>query len=165
LPKLSNIKHETSFLRQISFGRISLHLSIQNGPVGHWRRKGGRGSWSPLDFEIFSKRKVVFLVSGGKSNFTTFGPPLEKFRKNPRVLLLEKILLAPMPSAVLRVRVTTELSPQNLRLRATFPQDVSQSHHENFFDTTLLIVKPARNLSLRQVSRHNIFFEKKCHPK
>jgi len=31
----------------------------------HGRRKGGKGSLAPLDFENFSK-KVVFLVSNGK---------------------------------------------------------------------------------------------------
>jgi len=35
-------------------------------------------------------KKVVFLVLSGKNKFATFGPPLEKFWKNPQVAPLGK---------------------------------------------------------------------------
>jgi len=48
-----------------------------------WASKGG--AWSPLDFEIFSKKKLFFQFRGVKSKFHHFWSPLEKFWKNPRV--------------------------------------------------------------------------------
>jgi len=40
----------------------------------------------------FSAKKVVFLVSSGKNQISPLLAPLEKFRKNPLVPPLEKIL-------------------------------------------------------------------------
>jgi len=48
----------------------------------HGRRKGGA---SPLDFENISKIGCFLSFEWEKTNFTTFGPPLEKFWKNPLV--------------------------------------------------------------------------------
>jgi len=63
----------------------------------HGRRKGGgKGEKAPLDFEKLSKKKR-FRV--GKNKFTTFGPDLEKFFKNPLVTPPGKILPTPMVSA------------------------------------------------------------------
>jgi len=40
----------------------------------------GRGEGkAPLDFEIFSKKSYFFSFEWEKTNFTTFGPPIEKF--------------------------------------------------------------------------------------
>jgi len=54
--------------------------------MGVGRGQGGQGP--PLDFENFSK-KVCFLSFEWKKQITTFGPPLEKFWKNPLVPPLE----------------------------------------------------------------------------
>jgi len=43
-------------------------------------RRGGREALAPLDFENFSKKKVVFLVlSGKKQILPLLASPLEKF--------------------------------------------------------------------------------------
>jgi len=44
------------------------------------------GRLAPLDFEIFSKKGCFLSFERQKSNFTTFGPPLEELRKNPLVV-------------------------------------------------------------------------------
>jgi len=53
----------------------------------------GVGRWAglaPLDFEIFSNKKVVFLLSSGKKQISPLLTPLEKFLKNPPVSPLWK---------------------------------------------------------------------------
>ena len=65
-------------------------------PSNHWHgcRKGGMGVFAPLDFENFSKKKIVFLVSSRKKQISLLlaspkkfwknypnGPPLEKIRR------------------------------------------------------------------------------------
>jgi len=45
-----------------------------------------------MDFEISIKKGCFLSFEWEKSNFTTFGSPMEKFRKNPLVPPLEKIL-------------------------------------------------------------------------
>jgi len=43
---------------------------------------GGRGPLDPPDFEIISKKRLFFEFRGvKKTNFTTFGSPLEKILK------------------------------------------------------------------------------------
>jgi len=56
----------------------------------------GRGALAPLDFENCSKNSFFCSFEWEKTNFTTFGPPLEKFWINPFVAPLEKILPRPM---------------------------------------------------------------------
>ena len=50
----------------------------------------GRGALAPLDFENCSKNSFFCSFEWEKTNFTTFGPPLEKFWINPFVAPLEK---------------------------------------------------------------------------
>jgi len=41
-----------------------------------WASEGGKGgALAPLDFEIFSKKKVVFLVLSGKSQISPLLAP------------------------------------------------------------------------------------------
>ena len=51
---------------------------------------GGRGGLSPMDFEIFSKKSLFSYFCGGKNKFHHFWPPIEKFWKNPLVVLPAK---------------------------------------------------------------------------
>jgi len=48
-------------------------------------RGAGHGYGIPLDFQNFSQKKVVFLVSSGKIKFHNFWPPLERFLKKTLV--------------------------------------------------------------------------------
>jgi len=65
-----------------------------------WALEGGRGL-RPLDLENFSKKVVVFLVSGEKkTNFSTFGPPKKNFGKIPGGSPWKKILPTSMLGAV-----------------------------------------------------------------
>ena len=52
----------------------------------HGRRKGGRGAWSPLDFEIFRKKGCFRRFEWKKTSFTTFGPPWKKSFRRPCTL-------------------------------------------------------------------------------
>jgi len=64
----------------------------------HGRRKGSRGAKAPLDFEIFSKKRLFFQFRGVKKQISPLLAPLEKnFGKIPYWPPLEKILLTPMP--------------------------------------------------------------------
>jgi len=45
-------------------------------------------------------KTVVFVVSSGKKQITTFGPPIKILGKSPCGLPLEKILQTPMISSV-----------------------------------------------------------------
>jgi len=59
------------------------------------------GQGHPLDFEKFSKKGCFLDFECEKTNFTTFGPTLEKFWKNPLVLPPPgKILPTPMPISI-----------------------------------------------------------------
>jgi len=51
---------------------------------GHQKR-GQRGPWPPLYFEIFSKKGCFLSFEWEKTNFTTFGHSLDKIWKNPLV--------------------------------------------------------------------------------
>jgi len=113
---LSCLMHRTKFVDlktcfQPQF--LALSMSSNNQKIGqqffrfysewllfqfiHGRRKGGQGrAKPPLDFKIFSKKYCFLSFEREKSNFTTFCPPLERFRKNPLVAPLEQILPTPM---------------------------------------------------------------------
>jgi len=58
--------------------------------------RGPGGPWSPLDFEIISKKRLFFQFRGIKTNSTTFGHPWKNFGKIPFWPPLEKILPTPM---------------------------------------------------------------------
>jgi len=61
-----------------------VHVAIATGGMG--AGKGGRNGLGPLDYENFSKKMVVFLVSSGKKISPLLAPPLGKFGKNPLVV-------------------------------------------------------------------------------
>jgi len=47
----------------------------------------GAGGFPPMEFEFFCKKRLLFFsFDWEKTNFTTFGPTLEKFWKNPQVV-------------------------------------------------------------------------------
>jgi len=59
--------------------------------------RGAGGAKSPLDFEIISKKTLVFQFRGVKTKFHHFCPPPGKdFGKTPTGPPLEKILPTPM---------------------------------------------------------------------
>jgi len=69
--------------------------------------KGVGGPCSPaLDLEIFSTKCYLRSFEWEKSSFTTFGLPLEKFKKNPLVPPLENIRPTPMV-------ITRQINTQN----------------------------------------------------
>jgi len=45
--------------------------------------RGAEGAKPPLGFENYSKKGCFLSFEREEPNFTTFGPPLEKFWKNP----------------------------------------------------------------------------------
>ena len=77
---------------------------MTNRSCHHGRRRGERGVLAPLYFEIPQQKKVVFLISSGKNQIYLLLAPLDKFKKNPLMPPLEKILPTPMV-------VTTHFSP------------------------------------------------------
>ena len=61
----------------------------------------GGGALAPLNFEIISKKRLVFQFRGVKTKFHNFCPPLEKiWGKSPTGPLLEKILPTPMANTI-----------------------------------------------------------------
>jgi len=59
-------------------------------------RRTEDGLGASLHFDIFSKKKVVFLFLSEKKQTSLLLPPLEKFWKNPLVPPPGKILPTPM---------------------------------------------------------------------
>jgi len=49
--------------------------------------RGAGGAKSPLDFEIISKKTLVFQFRGVKTKFHHFCPPLEKILGKPLLVL------------------------------------------------------------------------------
>jgi len=74
----------------------------------HECRKGSLDA--PLDFEIFSKKKVVFLVSSGKNQISPLlAPPGKIQEKFPSGHPLEKIFPTPMNTARFAVALVESL--------------------------------------------------------
>ena len=61
------------------------HLHPTVDILGAWASEVGKGD--PLDFEIFNKEGCFLSFEWEIANFTTYGHPLEKFRKYPLVAL------------------------------------------------------------------------------
>jgi len=78
--------------------------------------------WTPLNFEIFSK-KGCFLSFGGKNRISPFLAPLEKFRKYPLVVAPGKNPSTPMCTPINKIKWGVE----NQKLvKNTFPNHYVQ---------------------------------------
>jgi len=62
---------------------IRRHISFSSVPMGVGRGQGGPRS--PWILKILAKNGCFVVSNGKKTNFTTFGPLLEKFWKKPLV--------------------------------------------------------------------------------
>ena len=68
------------------------------------------------DFENFSK-KVVFLISIGKTNLTTFAPVRKRWAKSTNDYPLKQILLTPM-TVIGKARVNFGYNSQTDRMQS-----------------------------------------------
>jgi len=69
----------------------------------------GVGALAPWILKILAKKGCFLGFEWEKTNFATFGPPLEKFWKNRLVAPPAKILSTPMPAALLNISATPKI--------------------------------------------------------